>query len=445
MTVPTTAVLPPASGLTMTQALRRRAIVAATLGNGLEFYDFITFAFFAVQIGDTFFPSHSSFLSLMGALATFFAGFLTRPLGAFVLGTYADRVGRKPAMMVSMSMMGLGIMLLVLTPGYATIGYAAPVIAVLARMIQGFALGGEVGSASVYMMESADPHRRGYAMSWQGASQGFAASLGAAVGLVLALLLSDAQLSLFGWRIALALGVTIVPLALYIRNSLPETVHAPDPVPVHKTGIRSYLRPVVCGLTIIGTGTIATYIFQYMATFGQRTLHLSSSISMAGEFANNAISIVAVVLGGIVSDRFGRRFVMILPQALFCTLIVPCFLWLTTARDAVSFIGANLILSFASTFMYGAVYAAISESLPKAVRARAFALVYALPVALLGGSTQLVITWILHVTGSPMAIAWYLTVISLIGLGAMIAIRESAPVKLAGVAAVDLPLAVQPA
>ena len=444
MDVPTAGV-PPASELTMTQALRRRAVVAATLGNGLEFFDFITFAFFAVQIGNTFFPSHSSFLSLMGALATFFAGFLTRPLGAFVLGTYADRVGRKPAMMISMSMMGFGIVLLVVTPGYATIGYAAPIIAVIARMIQGFALGGEVGSATIYMMESADPDRRAFAMSWQGASQGIAASLGAAVGLFLTLILTDVQLSVFGWRIALALGVSIVPLALYVRGSLPETLDQPEGTPLGHAGVRSYLRPIVCGLTIMGAGTIATYIFQYMATFGQRTLHLSSSLSMAGEFANNAIGVVAVIIGGIVSDRRGRRHVMLAPQALFCVLIVPCFLWLTTERDAVSFIGANLILSFLSMYMYGAVYAAISESLPKAVRARVFALVYALPVALLGGSTQLVITWILHVTGSPMAIAWYLTGVSLIGIAAMLAIRESAPIKLRAAALADLPYAAQPA
>lgn len=433
--------MPPSAPLL--PALRRRAIIAATLGNGLEFYDFITFAFFAIQIGATFFPSQSSFLSLMGALATFFAGFLTRPLGAFVLGNYADRAGRKPAMMISMSMMGFGIALLVLTPGYAFIGYVAPVVAVIARMIQGFALGGEVGSASVYMMESADPDRRGFAMSWQGASQNIAASIGAAVGFALSLLLTHAELALYGWRIALALGLSIVPVALYVRRSLPETIHHPDPVPVGQA--QSYLRPIVCGIAIIGAATIGNYIFQYMATFGQRTLHLSSSISMGGEFANNAISVVAVIIGGIVSDRHGRRHVMILPQVLFCALIVPCFLWLTTERNALSFIGANLILSFVSGYMYGAVYAAISESLPKAVRARVFALVYAVPVALLGGSTQLVITWILEVTGSPMAIAWYLTAVSLIGLAAMAMMRESAPVKLRGAAIGEIPMAVQPA
>jgi MFS family permease len=409
---------------------RRQAILAATLGNGLEFYDFITFAFFAIQIGHTFFPSESAFLSLMGSLATFFAGFLTRPLGALVLGTYADRAGRKPAMMISMSMMGAGIILLVLTPGYATIGYAAPVLAVIARMIQGFALGGEVGSATIYMMEGADPARRGWSMSWQGASQQIAASVGACVGLVLAAVMNDAELSAFGWRIALALGVTIVPVALWVRQSLPETLHHADTAVVAHDGLRSYLRPVVCGLLIIGSGTIATYIFQYMATYGQNTLHLSTTLSMGGEFANNGVQIVAVLLGGAVSDRKGRKHVMLLPQALFCALIVPCFLWLTTQRDAISFIGANVILSYISGYMYGAVYAAISESIPKAVRARAFALVYALPVAILGGSTQLVVTWILEVTQSPMSIAWYLTGVSLIGLTAMYALKESAPVKL---------------
>ncbi|MGZ3199844.1 MAG: MFS transporter [Croceibacterium sp.] len=414
----------------LTPKQRRQAVLAATLGNGLEFYDFITFAFFAIQIGHTFFPSQSAFLSLMGSLATFFAGFLTRPLGAFVLGTYADKVGRKPAMMISMTLMGAGIILLVLTPSYAQIGVAAPIIAVIARMIQGFALGGEVGSATIYMMEGADPHRRASSMAWQGASQNIAASIGSLVGLLLTYKLNDAELSAYGWRIALALGVTIVPVALWVRKSLPETIHHADTAVIANDGFRSYLRPIICGLIIIGAGTIGTYIFQYMATYGQNTLHLSARLSLTGEFANNAISIVAILVGSQVSDRKGRKHVMLAPQLLFCALIVPCFLWLTTARDAVSFIGANLILSYVSGYMYGAIYAAISESIPKQVRARAFALIYALPVAILGGSTQLVITWLLHVTNSPMSIAWYLTVVSLIGFGAMYALKESAPVKL---------------
>ncbi|WP_095012801.1 MFS transporter [Tsuneonella mangrovi] len=415
----------------LTPRQRRQAIVAATLGNGLEFYDFVTFAFFAIQIGHTFFPSESAFLSLMGSLATFGAGFITRPIGAFFLGGYADRHGRKPAMLISMSMMGLGIALLALTPGYAAIGIAAPILAVIARLLQGFALGGEVGSATIYMMESAKDLRRAYTMSWQGTSQNIAATAGAGVGVILSMVMSDAELSAYGWRIALMLGVTIVPVALYIRRTLPETIHQADTAVVDDSeGLRSYLRPVVCGLIIIGSGTIATYIFNYMATYGQDTLGLSSTLSLLGEFANNGIGIVSIMIGGLLSDRFGRKLLMVWPQLLFTILVVPCFLWLTTSRDTTSFIGANLILSFFAAMSSGALYAAISESIPKAVRARAFALVYALPVTFLGGSTQLVVTWILHVTGSAMSIAWYLTVVSLLGLLAMFAMKESAPVKL---------------
>jgi MFS family permease len=430
MEIPADEAPPLAPELHLSPSQRRRAVAAATLGNGLEFYDFITFTFFAIQIGNAFFPSHDKFVSLMASLATFGAGFATRPLGAHFLGGYADRHGRKPAMLLSMSLMGLGITLLAVTPGYATIGIAAPVIAVCARLIQGFALGGEVGSATVYMMESAKAKSRALTMGWQGASQQIAATIGSLVGLVLSVIISDADLSAYGWRIALLLGVTIVPVALWVRHSLPETLHGPDTTPVENVGFRGYRRPILLGFVIIAAGTISTYIFNYMATYGQDTLHLSTTVSMAAEFGGNGIAIVAILLGGWWADRSGRKVVMIWPQLLACLLIVPCFVWLTTERDAISFIGANLVLQIVTTLPYGGAYAAITEGIPKEVRARAFALVYSIPVAVFGGTTQLLVKWLLHVTGAPMAIAWYLTAITALGLVAMIAMRESAPVKL---------------
>jgi MFS family permease len=431
MEIPTEGPPPLVAELDLSPSQRRRAVAAATLGNGLEFYDFITFTFFAIQIGNAFFPSHDRFISLMASLATFGAGFATRPLGAHVLGGFADRRGRKPAMLLSMSLMGLGITLLAVTPGYATIGVAAPIIAVCARLIQGFALGGEVGSATVYMMESAKTKSRALTMGWQGASQNVAATIGSLVGLILASLISEADLSAYGWRIAMLIGVTIVPVALWVRHTLPETLHGPETTPVENVGYRGYMRPVLLGFVIIAAGTISTNIFNYMATYGQNTLHLSATVSMAAEFGGNGIAVAAILLGGWLSDLYGRRIVMILPQLASCILIVPCFVWLTTERDALSFIGANLILQIATTLPYGAAYAAITEGIPKETRARAFALVYSIPVAAFGGTTQLVVTWLLHVTGAPMAIAWYLTAVTALGLLAMIAMRESAPVKLA--------------
>lgn len=419
---------PDPEAATLTPKQRRKAIAAVTIGNGLEFYDFVTFAYFAIQIGNTFFPSENSYLSLMGSLATFGAGFITRPLGAHILGGYADRHGRKPAMLISMLLMGCGILLLALTPGYASIGFAAPIIAVVARLMQGFALGGEVGSATTYMLESALAERRGWTISWQGASQGIAGTIGAMVGLGLSFVMSDAELNDYGWRIALLLGASIVPFALMIRNSLPETHHAPTAKTAATVPFREYRRVVVLGFLIIASGTIAAYIFKYMATYGQNTIKLSSSVSFAGSVANSGIEVITIFIGGWLSDKYGRRWVMFVPHLAFMILILPCFLWLTTSRTAVAFIGANFILSGLAAMPYGAIYAAISESLPRNVRARAFALVYSVPVAVFGGTTQLVVTWLLHVTESPMALAWYLTGVSSIGLIAMFLMRESAPV-----------------
>ena len=408
----------------------RRAIAAATVGNMLEFYDFVTYAFFAIQIGNTFFPTGNAYTSLMASLAAFGAGFITRPLGAYVLGGYADRAGRKPAMLLSMTLMGVGIALLALTPSYAQIGMIAPIIAICARLLQGFALGGEIGSATVYMLEAAQVHRRGFMISWQSASQGIAATIGAGVGFLLTLVLTDAELASYGWRIALLIGASIVPFALLIRRGLPETIHGDEPVAFTSERVRDYWRIIVLGLVIIGSGTIGAYIFNYMATYGQANLSLSVGTSLAAEAANNLAGAITAMIGGWLSDRHGRRLLMFWPQFLFMFLVIPCFQWITTVRDATSFILANIVLAAVTGFIWGPVYAALSESLPKPIRARVFALVYSIPVALLGGTTQMVVTWLLHVTGSNMAIAYYLTVVTALGVLAIWLLPESAPAKL---------------
>ena len=407
---------------------QRRAIIAVTTGNGLEFYDFITYAFFAIQIGRTFFPPELTSHGLMASLITFGLGFLARPLGGYVLGLYADKRGRKPSMLLSMMLMGTGMLILVVTPGYNAIGIAAPIIAVCARMIQGFALGGEVGSATAYLMESSAPEKRALTVSWQGASQEVAAMAGTLVGLGLSLVMSDAELTAYGWRIALAIGASIVPFALWIRNSLPETLHKEtEPDEVEDTGIRGYAKVLVLGFLMIGSGTIATYIFNYMATFGQDTLHFSVPISMTAEFGSHFVGVVFTLLGGWLADRFGRRKLMIWPQLLFVLSIVPFFTWFLDAGTPFSFITAVLVLSILSIPQYSGVYVAINESLPRAVRARAFALIYSIPVTVLGGTTQPFTKWLLDTTGEPVALAWYLTAVSVVGLIAMMLMHETSP------------------
>jgi len=182
------------------------ATLGATIGNMLEFYDFITYSFFAVQIGRTFFPAHGAYASLMLSLATFGAGFVTRPIGAIVIGSYSDRAGRRPAMILSFVMMGSAMLVLAIIPSYDSIGIAAPILAILARMVQGFSLGGEVGPTTAYLMEAAPPDKRGLAVSWQPVSQEIAATAGALVGLILSRSMSSAALDAYGWRIAFLLA-----------------------------------------------------------------------------------------------------------------------------------------------------------------------------------------------------------------------------------------------
>lgn len=419
------------------ERLAVRNIMAATVGNALEFYDFITYAFFAIQIGRCFFPNTNAYANLMLSLATFGAGFITRPIGGIIIGSYADRVGRRPAMILSFTLMGVAIIAMALIPSYARIGIAAPILAVLARMVQGFSLGGEVGPTTAYLLESAPLHRRGFVVAWQAASQAIAATLAGLVGLILASTMSASALTDYGWRIAFLLGAVTLPVGLWMRRGLPETLHAPEHHTVAPSAkaanvfatFRQNARIIVLGLIVLASGTIGTYLFNYLTTFAQSTLKMTPTVAFAGTFAQNVISLFAVLFGGWLSDRIGRRPVMIYPRFLFLILLLPAFYWIVEARSATALIVGSAVLSLLGSVGGGAFYAALTESLPKRIRGGAFATIYAFSIALFGGTTQLVVTWLIHVTGNPLAPAYYWLVAATIGTAAAMAIIESAPVR----------------
>ncbi len=425
----------PIPSATVSPHLARRYIAAATIGNALEFYDFITYAFFSIQIGHAFFPTHNAYASLMLSLATFGAGFITRPIGGIVIGGFADRVGRKPAMMLSFSMMGVAIITIAIIPPYSMIGIAAPILAVLARMVQGFSLGGEVGPTTAYLLESAPLKSRGLAVSWQGASQGVAATIGGLVGVGLSALLPPDALDAYGWRIAFLLGAITLPFGLWIRRSLPETLHAPDPTAKASEAatrfglVKDSRRIIILALAALAAGTIATYVFDYMTTFAQHTLHMAPGVSFWAGALGNIAAVIATLWGGWLSDRLGRRPLMIWPNLAFLIFILPGFFWIIQAHSAAVLIIGTTILGFIANLGGGAFYAAVAESLPKRIRGSTFAIVYACSIALFGGTTQLVITWLIHATGSPMAPAWYMFGATCVGQVAMMLILESAPAK----------------
>ena len=413
-----------------------RGTLAVTIGNMLEFYDFITYSFFAIQIGHTFFPSDSQFASLMLSLATFGAGFVTRPIGGIVIGSYSDRAGRRPAMILSFAMMGSAIIVLALTPSYATIGIAAPIIVILARMVQGFSLGGEVGPTTAYLMEAAPPDRRGLAVSWQPASQEIAATIGALVGVVLTRSMSEAALDSWGWRIAFLIGATCLPFGLWLRSGLPETVDL-EAAQAHLKAsagkrfelVRANSRIILLGLMVLASGTIITYVGQYMTTYAENTLHVATELAFATSVMSNGLGIIGALGGGWLADRVGRWPVMVWPQLAALLLTYPIFLWIVDTQSAWALLGGFGFLSLVGSLPYSAFYVALAEGLPQNIRGGAFATIYAVAIATFGGTAQLIVTWLIHVTGNALAPAWYMLLATAVGLAAMAMMRETAPMR----------------
>jgi MHS family citrate/tricarballylate:H+ symporter-like MFS transporter len=409
-----------------------RAAFAATIGNMLEFYDFITYSFFATEIGHAFFPTQSEYGSLMLSLATFGAGFVTRPIGGIILGIYSDRIGRRPAMLLSFAMMGTAIILISLTPSYASIGIAAPIIVISARLIQGFALGGEVGPTTAYLMEIAPPERRGLVVAWQPTSQEIAATAGALVGVILSKVMAPDALEAYGWRIAFLLGAVCLPFGFWMRRTLPETIEQVEVVgkrASHLSLARPFTRVILLAIIILASGTISTYVTQYMTTYAKNTLHVDSTLAFTVSLVSNGLGIVGALLGGWLADRYGRKPVMIWPQLATLVLTYPAFLWMVHDPGAPSLLFGFGTLTLIGSLPFTAFYAVFTEALPQNIRGGVFATIYAVAIASFGGTAQLVVTWLLHVTGEPLAPSWYLLIAEVAGLIAMSFMPETAPVK----------------
>jgi MHS family citrate/tricarballylate:H+ symporter-like MFS transporter len=421
--------------------ITRRQITAAVIGNALEFYDFTTYALFAVQIGRTFFPSQTPFENLMLSLLTFAVGFVGRPLGAIVIGAFGDRAGRRPAMVLSFTLMGIGILGVVLTPSYAAIGAAAPALLVIFRLVQGFALGGEVGPTTAFLIEAAPLHQRGFIGAWQSASQAIASLTGASIGLLLTYLLTAQQLEIFGWRIAFGLGAVVLPFGLIMRRTLPETLHRAEvPSSVHPTatGVFSHARPILLGLGMIMSFTTSTYVLLYMTTFASETLHMTQAHSFGASVANGISGVAFALIGGALSDRYGRKVVMITARVLFLLAIYPAFSLIIGNHDVVTLIVATGLLSALSSTSVGVALVCLTESLRKDVRSTGLAIVYAVGVAVFGGVAQPYVTWLIKATGSAMAPAWYMMAAACIGIVAMSLMKETAPSKMTNVPPIEI-------
>jgi MHS family citrate/tricarballylate:H+ symporter-like MFS transporter len=407
--------------------IKKRYVAAVVAGNALEFYDFLTYAFFAIYIGKAFFPSNNPTASLLSSLATFGAGFITRPIGSFVIGRLGDRRGRKPAMVLSFWMMGAAIIGLALVPSYAQIGVAAPALAIFFRLLQGFALGGDVGPTTAVLVEAAPLQRRGFYSSFQSASQNVATLGAGVVGFALTSTLNAQQLQSFGWRIAFLLGALTVPFALLVRRNLPETFHEHEARGTAPTPWRPYVFMSMMGVLMLANGTIGTYIRTYITTYAIATLHMPSNVAFGATVINGIFGTIFCLISGLLMDRFGRKRAMLVPGVITLILVFPSFEIVARYRNATTLFGATAILAALSSLAICPAITWLTESLPPSIRSGGVGLIYAVSIAVFGGTTQYAVTWLIAATGNPLAPGWYWTVAAIFGLGAMLAIRESAP------------------
>ncbi|HEX3809375.1 MAG TPA: MFS transporter [Rhizomicrobium sp.] len=414
---------------TPAKGLPAKQIAAVAAGNALSFYDFLTYSFFAIQIGNTFFPGADETTRLLLSLATFGAGFLTRPLGGLIIGGMGDRIGRKPAMLLSFALMGVSLVGLALTPSYASIGIAAPIIAVLFRMLQGFALGGEIGPTTVYLIEAAPPERRGFYNGLGAATQDGSVVVAGLVGVALSSFLTAQQLNDYGWRIAFLLGASIVPFGLLVRRTLAETLDTEAPPPA-RLPLKPYLPVAIFGVIMLASATVSNYALDYMTTYANHTLHMQTTIAFGATVVIGSFMVMADLTSGWLSDKFGRKPVMVIPYILMMLLAVPAYLVIAQFRTATALFAASAVLSILQGLGGGPITTWMTESLPPSLRSGGIGVIYSLSIAIFGGTTQLMIAWLIAFTGNPLAPAWYMAVALGCGAIVMAMVRETAPVKL---------------
>jgi MFS family permease len=405
-----------------------RDIVRVASGNFLEMYDFMVFGYFAGAIGRAFFPAGDALGALLKSLATFGVGFLMRPLGAVVLGAYADRHGRRAGLLLTLGLMAAGILTLTLTPTYASIGVLAPVLVVIGRLLQGFSAGAELGTVSVYLAEIAPPGRRGFYVSWQSASQQVAVIVAATSGVVLSGLLSPTELDRWGWRVPLAVGCLIVPLIFLLRQGLTETeaFAARDASPGVRDILRSLWRGrarVAAGLALVVMTTVSFYmITAYTPTFGE-LLHLPQQANLMVTAGVGLSNLIWLPVMGAVSDRIGRRPVLIACTALAVLTAWPAMAWLAAGPSVAKLLAVELWLSALYASYNSAMVVFLTEIVPPQVRTSGFSVAYSLATAL-GGFTPFIATWLIAQTHDRAMPGVWLTGAALVSLAASLSLRE---------------------
>src|SRR6266850_659974 len=419
------------------------SVIRVSSGNFLEMYDFMVFGYYASAIGRAFFPSGNAYLSLMLSLMTFGAGFLMRPLGAIVLGAYTDKHGRRAGLLLTLSLMSVGIFSIGCMPGYATIGLLAPLLVLVGRLLQGFSAGMELGGVSVYLSEIATAGHKGFYVSWQSGSQQVAVMFAALVGVVLSSTIPPEKMNVWGWRVPLLLGCVIIPFLFRLRRSLQETdkfaarKHRPTTSEILRS-LSVNWRLVVIGTMMVTMTTVSFYmITAYTPTFGNSVLHLASMDGLIVTLCVGASNLFWLPVMGALSDRIGRRPLLLAFTTIMLVTAYPVMLWLVREPSFTRLLAVELWLSFIFGSYNGAMVVFLTEIMPIDVRTSGFSLAYSLATAIFGGFTPALSTYMIHWTGNRAVPGLWLSLAAACGLIAALlarpqqdALRASAGEKL---------------
>jgi len=419
MTTTTSAVFPD-------QSRHWRAVAAASIGNALEWFDFVVYGFFAVTMAKLFFPTGNETVSLLVALGTFGVTFFMRPFGAIVLGSFADRHGRKAALTLTIALMMAGTAIIAVAPTYSSIGLAAPMLVVLARLIQGFSAGGEFGSATAFLAEQ-NPERRGFFASWQFASQGLTTILATAFGATLAGVLTTEQLEAWGWRIPFLFGLLIGPVAYYIRRHTDETTEfrsTRTSISPLREAVSDNKKRLLIAFGTVVLCTVAMYTVLFMPTYATRQLGLPASGSFMASLLTGAIQLVLIPIVGMLSDRHGRLPIAFVSAVAILFAIYPMFAWLQAVPTLPTLLAVQAIIGVLLAGYMGALAALMSELFPTRLRTTGLSVSYSFGVAIFGGFAPFINAWLIEVTGSKTAPSFYLMLAAMISIAALVAARR---------------------
>jgi len=415
---------------TQVPAIKSRigAILRATSGNFLEQFDFFLFGFYASAIAKAFFPSTNETASLLNTFGVFWLGALMRPVGAIVLGAYIDKIGRRQGLIVTLAIMAAGTVVIAFCPSYATIGIAAPIIVLLGRLLQGFSAGVELGGVSVYLSEIATPGNRGFYTSFQSSSQQVAIFVASIIGFILSELMPADTVAAWGWRIPFFIGCMIIPLIFFLRRTLEETPaflamkKHPTTSEVFASAMANW-RIVILGMMIaVLTTTTFYFVTVYTPTFGKTVLKLSTQDALLVTLLVAVTNFFWNPVGGALSDRIGRKPVLLTIAILSLLTTYPALHWLVQNPTFGKLLAVQMMLSFYFGVYSGTMLGALVEIVPAHVRTTCFSLAFALAAALFGTFTPFAATWLIEKTGDKASPCYWLMFGALLGIIATLAV-----------------------